>query len=52
MRLSGSNIQNLEIKPPPRAVGGKLRARKQMVCAAAPHDERLALVLKVYQRIV
>ena len=47
--LSGGNIQNLEIKPSSRAVGRQLRTCKQMVCATASHDERLALVFKVNQ---
>ena len=52
MCFPGSDIQDLEIKPPFGAVGREPGAREQMVSPAAAHDERLFFVHKIYEGVV
>ena len=50
--LSRGNVEQLEINPPPGAVGGQARFRVQVVRAAAADDQRTALILEIHQGMV
>ena len=47
-----SNVQQLEIHPSLGPVGRKLGPGIQMISSAASHNQRLALILKIHQRII